>query len=107
VLAIGANPVVGGLTLSGAILTSLQRATELVTKLSSDELVVYEALAAVLVEKKRSGSKASATIKEVQYELDKLPGEAPDPDQVLQNLEKSSVVKGAYENGIMRYAIVA
>ena len=78
VLAATVNPVAGCLSLGAAVLSALQKATELVTRLTPGELVIYRALAAVLAEKQRAGVKVGATVDEVQTELDKASGETPD-----------------------------
>lgn len=106
VVAAMADPVGGGLVLGGAILGAAQQASELFTKLTEDELEVYEALGSVLLQwRKANDPRKRATVADVEALFTRRNQASPDVAATLQALRDKRAVKSEVTQGQVHYWI--
>jgi hypothetical protein len=106
VLAVIAEPVGGSVALGGAILAAAQQASDLFTKLSPDELVVYEALGSLLLQWRQANDPRSrATAADVDALFAQRNEASPDVAPTLQSLRDKNAVESEVMQGQVHYWI--
>jgi hypothetical protein len=102
------DPVTGGsLALAGTTVVAAQRAGDLLTKLTPDEIIIYQGLGAVLREKRTAGQEERATTAEVQAYFDKRREDVGDVAPVLSNLRVKGAIGSDVVSGQLQYKIAA
>jgi hypothetical protein len=106
VVAVVAEPVSGSLVLGGVILGAAQQASDLFTKLSEDELEVYEALGSVLLQWRRANDpRTRATVGDVDALFAQRNQASPDVAATLQALRDKNAVESEVMQGQVHYWI--
>ena len=106
VIAVMAESGSGSLVLGGAILGAAQQASDLFTKLSEDELVVYEALGSVLLQWRQANDpRKRATVADVDALFTQRNQASPDVTATLQALRDKGAVKSEVTQGQVHYWI--
>jgi hypothetical protein len=101
-----AGGVGGFVVLGGVILGAAQQASDLFTKLSEDELVVYEALGSVLLQwRQASDPRKRATVADVDALFTQRNQASPDVAATLQALRDKDAVKSEVTQGQVHYWI--
>jgi hypothetical protein len=99
------EPVTGGIDLTINFIEAAQKAQELFTRLSEDELEVYEAILAVQ-NRSQSPQEARASLPEIEGIFAQRGEQGPDLEEVLDDLRSKEVIEKEGSGGTRRYRVV-
>lgn len=100
------EPMSGAVGIVGTVLGAIERANELISKLTPEEVVVYEALLEIMKQRRDAGERQPrVTAEDVKMLFKKRQEAAPDPANTLQVLRDKDVVKFELSKGQTQYWI--